>query len=232
MDIRTIASGSTGNCYYISGNSPILLDCGIAFPEIQKALNYKVSELVGCFLSHSHGDHSRSIKKMMQAGIDCYVSQESASELSLSGHRAKIVEPLKPFQVGEWTCLAFPLEHDVYNLGYLLANKHGMKLAYITDTFYCRYKFPGCTHLLIEANHSYEILDQRVASGSLPEAQRKRLMQSHFSLENVKKFLLANDLSRVHEIWLLHLSSGNSNAEQFKREIQSTCGIPTYIAGE
>lgn len=55
------------------------------------------------------------------------------------------------------------------------------------------------------------------------------LLKSHFSLENIKKFLLANGLSRVQEIWLLHLSDGNSDAERFKREIQSLTGKPTYI---
>ena len=57
-------------------------------------------------------------------------------------------------------------------------------------------------------------------------------MTSHFSLENVKDFLRANDLSRVQEVWLLHLSDGNSDAERFKKEIMEVVGRPVYIAGE
>jgi len=45
----------------------------------------------------------------------------------------------------------------------------------------------------------------------------------------VKKFLQANDLSRVQEIWLLHLSDGNSNSERFKREVKEISGKPVYI---
>ena len=52
------------------------------------------------------------------------------------------------------------------------------------------------------------------------------------ALENVKDILKANDLSKVNEIYLIHLSDGNSNAEQFKREIQELTGKPVYIAGE
>ena len=108
----------------------------------------------------------------------------------------------------------------------------GEKLLFITDSFYCRYRFAGLTRIMIECNHSYEILNRNVESGALPQAMEKRLMQSHFSLERVKEFLQANDLSRLQEIHLLHLSDGNSDAVQFKREIQQLAGKPVYIAGE
>lgn len=49
-------------------------------------------------------------------------------------------------------------------------------------------------------------------------------------LENVKKFLLANDLSKVEAIFLLHLSDNNSNAERFKREVQELTGRMVFIA--
>ena len=50
------------------------------------------------------------------------------------------------------------------------------------------------------------------------------------SLETAKDFLRANDLTAVQEIWLCHLSDGNSDAERFKREIQALTGKPVYIA--
>lgn len=59
---------------------------------------------------------------------------------------------------------------------------------------------------------------------------KNRLLTSHFSLENVKEFLKANDLSQVREIWLLHLSDGNSDQVRFKREIMELCGKPVYVA--
>jgi len=39
----------------------------------------------------------------------------------------------------------------------------------------------------------------------------------------------ANDLSKVREIWLLHLSDNNSNAERFKQEIQELTGRMVFI---
>ena len=50
-------------------------------------------------------------------------------------------------------------------------------------------------------------------------------------LKTVKDFLSANDLSKVIEIHLIHLSSANSDAERFRKEIQAITGKPVYIAG-
>ena len=69
-----------------------------------------------------------------------------------------------------------------------------------------------------------------VEAGLVPKKLKSRILKSHFSLENVKEFLKANDLSKVQEIWLLHLSDGNSDAERFKRETQEISRKPVYIA--
>ena len=54
MDIKVLASGSSGNSYRISdGSTSLLLECGIKYNEIQRRLNYNVS-VTGCLISHSH----------------------------------------------------------------------------------------------------------------------------------------------------------------------------------
>ena len=103
-------------------------------------------------------------------------------------------------------------------------NKNGKKVLFATDTYYIRYKFTGLTHIIVECNYSMKILNENIASGRVPKLMKKRLMRSHFSLENVKDFLKANDLSKVEEIWLLHLSDNNSDEDLFKREIQALTG--------
>lgn len=50
------------------------------------------------------------------------------------------------------------------------------------------------------------------------------------SLETVKGFLAANDLSRVREIWLLHLSDDHSDAERFRREVMELTGKEVHVA--
>jgi phosphoribosyl 1,2-cyclic phosphodiesterase len=232
ITITPLASGSWGNCYHITdGSSPLLLEAGIPFKEIQQKTGFKVSSLAGCLVSHEHQDHCKAVKDLLKAGIEVWMSVGTKEALKISGHRLRPLAPLINYGIGAWTVKPFEVQHDAAEpLGFLLANQTGEKLLYLTDTYYCKYKFVGITHLMIECNHSYEILNENVSRGVLPPAMKKRLIRSHFSLENVKEFLKANDLSKVQEIWLIHMSDGNSNAEQFKREIQELTGKPVYVA--
>lgn len=231
IEIKTIASSSKGNCYHITdGSTPLLLECGIPFKEIRKALNFKTSSLAGCLVTHEHGDHTKGINDVLKAGINTYMSTGTKEALNIDHHRIKPVEAKKQFTVGTWTILPFDVEHDVNEpYGFLLVNKGGEKLLFATDTYYIRYKFKGLTHLLIECNYSMEILNENIASSRVHKWMKKRLIKSHFSLENVKEFLKANDLSKVQEIHLLHLSDTNSNEELFKREIQEITGKLVYV---
>ncbi len=234
MDIKVLASGSSGNCYYVSdGDSPVLIECGLPWKQIQQGIGFRTSELAGCLVSHEHQDHSKAVRDVTKAGIDCYMSAGTAEALGISGHRLHIIKALQRFQLGGWAVLPFDVQHDAKEpLGFLLANKAGDKLLYATDTYYLKYKFRGLTHILVECNYALDILQKNVAAGLVPAAVKDRVLRSHFSLENVKEFLKANDLSKVREIWLLHLSDGNSDAELFKREIQELTGKPVYVAAE
>ena len=176
-------------------------------------------------------DHSKAVKEIMHAGIDCYISAGTVEALGLSGHRLNIIKAKQQFRIGTWTALPFDTQHDAAEpLGFLLANQAGDKLLYATDTYYIRYKFHGLTHIMVECNYSLDILKRNVEAGAVPKELKSRILKSHFSLENVKRFLQANDLSKVQEIWLLHMSDGNSDAERFKREVMELTGKPTYIA--
>jgi phosphoribosyl 1,2-cyclic phosphodiesterase len=231
IDIKAFGSSSKGNCYYITdGKTPLLLECGIKYKDIQKGLNFKMSNVRGCLITHEHGDHIKSLKDVLKAGIDCYMSNGTAEAIDVKHHRINPVQAKKQFQLGTWTILPFDVQHDVSEpYGYLLVNEAGEKLLFATDTFYIRYKFKGLTHLLVECNFSLDILNQNIASGRVPQVMKKRLMRSHFSLENFKEFLKANDLSMLKEIWMLHLSDTNSDAELFKKEISQMTGKPVYI---
>lgn len=231
IEITSFGSGSGGNAYRVTdGVTPLLLEAGIKYREIQKGFDFRLTEVAGCLLTHDHGDHSKSIKDVMKAGINVYTSPGTIQTLGLSGHRIKPVKAMQQFQLNTWTVLPFDTEHDVSEpLGFLLVNQVGEKLLFATDTYYIRYKFKGLTHIMVECNYSTEILNQNILEGRVPQAMRKRLLQSHFSLENVKEFFKANDLSKVQEIWLLHLSDTNSNAELFKREIMKLTGKMVII---
>ena len=93
IKITPYASGSQGNCYRITdGRTPLLLECGIKYKDIQNGMNFKVSEIAACLISHEHQDHCKAVKESMRAGIDCYISAVTAEVLGISGHRLNIIK--------------------------------------------------------------------------------------------------------------------------------------------
>ena len=55
ITIKTLASGSTGNAYHISdGSTSLLIECGIPIAKIKQGLNYRLSGVDGCLISHQH----------------------------------------------------------------------------------------------------------------------------------------------------------------------------------
>ena len=233
MEIRVLGTGSKGNCYFVRmGETALLLECGIPIREIRKRLGMAFLDVDACLISHSHKDHSLALKDVLKAGIACMTSRSTADALGIDDFRLTRLEDAggRASLPGGSFLQAFPLEHDVTgHLGFRIQSSEGV-LVYITDTMYSRYTFPGMTHLMIECNYIKEILDENVRQGRVPVELRNRIVQTHMSLETVKKLLEMNNLTHLQEIHLLHLSDQNSDEGWMKREIQAIAGVPVYVA--
>jgi phosphoribosyl 1,2-cyclic phosphodiesterase len=231
IEIKTIASGSSGNAYYLSdGKTCILLECGIAFKKIQKAISFRMSGLSACLITHEHGDHSKAVKEMIRAGIDCYMSVGTANALELkTGSMVKIIKAQKQFRIGSWSILPFDTVHDCAEpLGFLLVSGEN-KILFLTDSAYCKYKFNGLTHILIEANYQDSVLQENIDNGIVEYGMKKRLLETHMSLNQTLGFLKTNDLSKVQEIHLIHLSDRNSDTEMMRNAVIKKTGKPVFI---
>lgn len=230
LDIAIHATGSTGNCYTVSnGKATVMLDCGLPYNRIQKLTGFILPDAV--FVTHEHQDHVKAAKDFMRRGVDIYTSAGTAEVENLEGHLLHIMKNRQSVSIDGIVVSAFETQHDaVEPLGFLLDDGED-RLLYATDTYYLHYRFPGLTKIMIEANYCNEILTENLRYGKLPKTLERRLRESHFSLENLKKFFLANDLSKVKEIWLIHLSKGNADPVMFKREIEALTGKPVYVAG-
>lgn len=230
MNIKTLATGSTGNCYLIDdGETQLLIELGIQFKRIQKALNYQVSKVAAVLISHSHQDHCKGVQGALDASVDVYMSKTTKQEIGIEHNRIRLYQNKKQFRIGTFTILPFDVKHDVENHGFLIQSDNGSKLLFATDTYYVKYRFNGLTHLMIECNYSRKILDENIENGRIHEFLGNRIIGSHFSLENVLEFLKANDLSKVQEIHLLHLSDSNSNEDMFKRAVQQATGKLVFV---
>jgi len=235
ISIDTLATGSNGNCYIIGGSkSKLMIECGLPAKKIKRKGGFKLYEISACLISHRHGDHSKAAKDLLNAGIDCYMLQDVKDFLNTDHHRAHVFEPGKQFEIEDFTILPFHLNHfdpdgtPCPNAGFLIASGKE-KLLYITDAAFCEYTFTGLTHIMLEANYSDEILAENIRSGLVHGSMKERLLYSHMSLANAIELLNSNDLSKVKEIHLIHLSKMNADPEQFQKKIQELFGIPVGV---
>lgn len=239
ITVETLGSSSAGNCYrLLSGGRSLLLECGLPWREIRRKLNFETTNLDGCLVSHFHGDHARSLRDLLKSGISVYASPETLEHSGrVDHHRAVPVNhSLMSWSVGEvgesWKVRAFDTVHDAEgSLGFEVCDDAGDKLVFLTDTAYCKYRFSGVNVLMIEANYSESILAANVEAGKIEPARAKRVRENHMSIARVLDFLKANDLSRCRAIHLIHGSDGSSDSAVFKKMVQESTGIPTFVEG-
>ena len=164
---------------------------------------------------------------MLQRGIHVYRNADVAA--LHAGVRA--MQPLLEYGIGTFSVLPFEVEHDVPCFGYQAESLvTGEKLVYITDSAYVKYTFRGLTHIMVEANYAQEIIVDNARNERIPVYLAERVIKTHMSIETLLGLLKANDMRTVRQIYLLHLSDGNSDAEGFKRRVQQETGAEVYIA--
>jgi len=224
MIIHSINSGSSGNSYILEiDGSYLLLDCGVAYQEIARTIDFKMSRIVGCLLTHEHGDHSKSAKELIRRGIKVYTSRGTALKINMP---CNIVLKMTEFQIGDFSIIPFDVPHDAEEpFGFLIRHEKIGLLAFITDAMYCKYRFPGLRHVLIEANYSNESMS--VENDYL----KQRIKKSHMSIDTCCEFILANSQT-LETITLLHLSDSNSDQDEFEKKIQQISGVRVYVAGK
>lgn len=231
MEVKPIASGSTGNAYLVSdGQTKLLLDAGVSVKILQAATGYKLSSISACAITHRHGDHSKAASELAKRGIDIYAPEDTIAACGLkNSHRGHSLEAQEELLIGEIALKAFPVKHDVPCYGYLLTGtKSKDRLVYITDAQYSHYMFRGVTHWILEVNFSEEQAKENVEKGIISQAYKDRIWQAHMSFENAIELLLANDLSRTRQIFVAHMSEKNAREEEFIRKIKEIAGVEVY----
>lgn len=238
MEIKVLASGSTGNCYRISdGKTHLLLDAGIPIRRIRIGCDFQLHQVSGCLVTHCHGDHSKAVKDLLAACVPVYLPEKEAQALSLTAAGKPLyclrrgAEGYRAFPIGTFRVLPFSVEHDTPEpVGYLIGSTTtGEKLLYFTDTFYLRYRFAGLTHIIGECNYDDETLWERYGTGDTPAVRAKRLFSSHMSLKNFLSFLDSTDTSRLRQIYVCHMSDNHGDEARIREQVQRKTGAEVYI---
>lgn len=233
MTLQVLGSSSQGNCYILdNGSEALILEAGINLKEVKKALGFNIRKVVGCCVTHQHNDHARYLKVM--AGLfhtlalpEVWAAKQDANP---DGSRAVMILPGQTYKLGNFLVLPFRVEHDVPCVGYLVSHPELGQLFFATDTCTCDYSVPGLNHILVECNYSVDALTKAIRENRTDQSQVARLAKSHLEFASTKAFLLNNDLSKVSEVVLIHLSGNNSDRELFVSDIQAMTGKPTYAA--
>ena len=228
MQLKVIGTGSKGNAYLLENEEEaLLIECGVRFSKIKEGLNGNLSKVVGARQSHCHGDHSKGIKEALNAGIDVYMSDSDKQLLDISHHRAKTIEPFKSFKIGGFNIKPFDVLHDVPCFGFLINHSETGNVLFLTDLIFSAYTFKNLNNIIIEANY-----DEAIAKRNLNDMEflRNRIIKSHMSLDTCVKTLKANDLSKVNNIVLIHLSDSNSNEILFRETVSKATGKNVTVA--
>lgn len=239
MTLQVIGSSSEGNAYVLQNESEaLLLEAGKPFKHVLAALGGNVRKVVGCLITHEHGDHASRIGEVLNYAIPVYATQgtiEGAQRYIKSDYKPKPLQKTGDsyarFKIGGFTVIPFATKHDANEpTGYYIHHKETGGVLFATDTYYLPCTFKGLSNILIECNYHPDILADRVASGAIPAALQERVRRSHLSYFTCIEALQANDLTAVNNIVLIHLSDGNADREMFKQGVERATGKTVHIA--
>lgn len=229
MNLIINGSSSTGNNYcFIAENGDILLwEAGVGINKVLNAIDYKLSKVVGCVVSHIHGDHFGKVKEYLKSGIDVYTSQGTIEASGIKSYRLHPIAPGQTILFKGFKVKAFDTIHDCPEpLSFLIHHPEMGNTLALTDSYYIEYKFKGLNNVLMEVNYDTEILEKR----NIHQSLKNRIVLNHMNIDTAIELLQANDLTQVNNIVLLHLSDSNSHAENFKKKIEQITGKTVTIA--
>jgi phosphoribosyl 1,2-cyclic phosphodiesterase len=229
MKLTVIGSGSKGNCYILrDSEEALIIECGVPFDEVKKAMNYDLKTVCGILVTHEHKDHCKGVPDALTAGQEVFATKGTIDGLGIKSHRLNVITINVPFYVGNFKVIPFKVMHDAKEpCGFFINHTKIGNLLFITDTYYVPNRFANVNNIMIESNYCDKIIDSKEKTNRFV---RDRVIQSHMSLKTCKEFLAANDLTKVNNIVLIHLSDSNSDARRFKKEISELTGKNVSIA--
>lgn len=211
MKLTILGSGSSGNCYLLHNEKECLVvEAGIPFVEVKKALDFDISKIVGVIVSHEHKDHSKYVSDYHKVGIPVFKPYEI------------VAAPINNF--GNFEVRHFGVVHDVQCYGFLITHKEIGRLLFATDTEYIKYRFKGLNHVLIEANYSKELISE------YHKSLGDRVKVSHMEINTTCDFLESNNNPNLYNVVLLHLSDRTSNEQQFIDRAKQVVNSNVYVA--
>jgi len=224
VKVKVLSSGShDGNCTLVTDDGlNILFDVGINFKTLQKKLDFALPKFA--LITHEHGDHANlaAIKKLLERGTQVIMTRGTKNALRLEDrHNLIVVNGDTGGNLRVYNTI-----HDAAEPAAFSIELGDEKIYYITDTGDIHFPIIGATRLIIEANHSIELL----AASDIEVWRKERVSRTHLSIEKLKAALKATCLSKCKEIHLIHISGTNGDGAAFKAMLKPIVGdIPILV---
>ncbi|KGO01167.1 MBL fold metallo-hydrolase [Porphyromonas sp. COT-290 OH3588] len=225
----SLASGSSGNCYYLGHEEGgLLIDAGIAPRSISKALKAEGISLDdghirGVLVTHDHADHIRSVGVLGTVyHIPIYASVPVHNRIASNryidedlGASRRTIELGQHFELAGFEVSSFLVPHDsAQNFGYCI-RRGDFSFALITDIGHITPEIKRFAsevkHLVIEANYDDEMLKR----GPYPEFLKERVAGPLGHLCNAQTAEVLSEIfhPELENIWLCHLSKDNNHPD-------------------
>ena len=227
MRFISLASGSSGNCYYLAtSDTAILIDAGIGSRTIKKRfkeLELDFSSLAAILVTHDHVDHIKAVGTLGEKlHIPVFSTKEVHNGISRSycmteklKTSARYIEKEVPFSVGNFRITAFGVPHDSHdNVGYFIESGN-CKFCLVTDVGHITETIASyllrAEYLVLESNYDETMLRM----GPYPTYLKERIagLDGHLSNREAATFLAENYSPYWKYIWLCHLSKDNNHPE-------------------
>ena len=222
MRFSVLASGSTGNAFYIeSGETRLLVDAGLSGVQLDRLfaeINIDPSKLTGMLVTHEHSDHIKGVGIFARKyNLPVYANQKTwkAMEKSL-GKLSK--EQKFEFQTnhvktfGDLDVESFEVSHDAAEPMFFTFHKGEKKVALVTDLGYVsdriKRTIEGADAYIFESNHDVEMLRM----GSYPWSVKRRILGDSGHVSNEDCGIALSDVisNQTKRIYLAHLSQDNN----------------------
>ena len=221
MEISALASGSSGNCFYVGNEKAgILIDAGISAKQIVERLariGGDPEKIKAIFITHEHIDHVRGVDVLARKlNIPIFATEATAQNcfLCLNEKLIQFIERKDIIKIDGLKIESFSKSHSAADpVSYSVYEKK--KVSVITDAgkvcANIKSHVSDCDFLFIEANHDEKMLEH----GPYPRYLKNLIKSDVGHLSNLQAGICICEHSskKLKGVVLSHLSKTNNTPE-------------------
>lgn len=217
-----LASGSTGNSFYIeANNTKLLVDVGLSGKQMDRVLSEidrNPRDISGILVTHEHSDHVKGLGVLARKyDLPIYANEKTWEAMegqigNISSEQKFHFETNSVMSFGDIDVESFSVSHDAADPMFFTFHANGKKVGLVTDLGYVSEKIKSITEganaLVFEANHDVNMLQM----SRYPWSVKRRILSDVGHVSNEDCGLALSDIitEKTKRVYLAHLSQDNN----------------------